>query len=277
MAQTRKSIITLALAASIAMGLSSAQAQSYTFDYHPAYGPPPMGSSPKSIARLLSYENFRSIKLLNAAIMNFGGGEAEIDRLIDQYAEASALYFQNKMTEAAKAFKENQTAIMAVAKQLADKYHKDTTALLTDSIKLNTRAKLKLNLQSRREPLPSDKFLEYAQAGVLKATDYYERFKDAKAVSALELINAIYYYRIAKDNMFQMMRVLADSEAKIQAENEVKAMLAQRLIEPAQKEEVRKEKELQKRNELIAKYLDKFSRDMVDNKNLVYQSKEKDK
>jgi hypothetical protein len=255
--------------------VSSAYAQSYKYDYHPAYEPPPLKADPQAISRLLSYENFRSIKLLNAAIINFGGGEGEIDKLIDQYAEASALYFQNKMFEAARAFRENQAAIMATAKQLAAKYNQDATVILTDSIKMNVRAKYKLQLGGYRDRTASDKFLEQAQGGVLKANDYYERYKDAKSVSALDLINAIYYYRSAKDNMFQMMRVLADAESKRQAEDEVKAMLAKKELEYSRREVKQQELEMQKKKELLAKYLEKYEKDQVDNKNIIYQTREK--
>ncbi|OHD66666.1 MAG: hypothetical protein A2176_05225 [Spirochaetes bacterium RBG_13_51_14] len=257
--------------------ITSAHAQSYKFDYHPAYGPAPLGSNPQSIARLLSYENFRSIKLLNAAIMNYGGGDAELDKLIDQYAEASALYFQNKMMESAKAFKENQAAITATAKQLAQKYHQETNALLKDSINMSIRAKLKLQLKTGQNQLVSDKQLGQAQAGVLKANDYYDRFKDAKSVDAISLITAIYYYRGAKQNMFTMMKVVADSQSKALAEEEVKAMIAKKQLPRSRKEETRRDLENQKRKELESKYLDKYAKDITDNNNQVYQSKEKEK
>jgi hypothetical protein len=252
-------------------------AQSYKFDYHPAYGPAPMGGEPKSIAKLLSYENFRSIKLLNAAILNFGGGDAVIDKLIDQYAEASALYFQNKIMESAKAFKENQAAILAVAKQLAQKYSQDSAMLLKESINLNVRSKMKMQMKGIAGPFSSDKYLEQAQAGILKADEYYERYKDAKSVSAMDLITAIYYYRGAKESMFQMMRVLADSESKFQTDDEMKVLIAKKQVEPARRDETRQAKQEQKRKELIAKYLGKYARDMVDDKNMVYESKEKEK
>jgi hypothetical protein len=261
----------------ISILISPAHAQSYKFDYHPAYGPAPLGGEPQSIAKLLSYENFRSIKLINTAVMNFGGGDAEINKLIDQYAEASALYFQNKMFDSAKAFKENQLAIMTTAKQLAQKYNETTNALLKESINMNIRAKLKLKLKGYEGKPYSDKFLEQGQAGVMKANDYYERFKDAKKVSALEMITGIYYYRGAKESLFQMMKQIAESQSKYEAEAEVNAMIAKKQLPRSKKEETIQEKEEQKKKELLSKYLDKYSRDMVDNKNLVYESREKEK
>jgi hypothetical protein len=261
----------------ISILISPAYAQSYKFDYHPAYGPSPLGGEPQSIAKLLSYENFRSIKLINTAVMNFGGGEAEINKLIDQYAEASALYFQNKMFDSAKAFKENQLAIMTTAKQLAQKYNETTNALLKESITMNIRAKLKLKMKGYEGKLYSDKFLEQGQAWVLKANDYYERFKDAKRVSALEMITGIYYYRGAKESLFDMMRQIADAQSKSEAEAEVNAMITKKQLPRSKKEETIQQKEEQKKKDLLAKYLDKYSRDMVDDKNLVYESREKEK
>lgn len=262
----------------ISILISTAYAQSYKFDYHPSFGPAPLGGDPQSIAKQLSYENFRSIKLLNTAIMNFGGGEAEIDKLVDQYAEASALYFQNKMLESAKAFRENQAAIMTTAKQLSQKFNQDANALLKDSINMNVRAKLKYKMKSNEAGrFTSDKYLEQGQAGVMKANDYYERYKDAKAVSAMDLINAIYYYRGAKDNMFNMMRVIAELQSKSQAEAEVNEMISKKQLQRSQKDETIKEKAGQKKKDLETKYLEKYARDMADNKNQVYVSKEKEK
>jgi hypothetical protein len=261
----------------ISIFISPAFAQNYKFDYHPAYGPAPLGGEPQSIAKLLSYENFKSIKLINTAVMNFGGGDAEVDKLIDQYAEASALYFQNKMFDSAKAFMENQLAIMTTAKQLAQKYNETTNALLKESINMNIRAKLKMKMKGYEGKAYADKFLEQGQAGVLKANDYYERFKDAKKVSALEMITGIYYYRGAKDNLFNMMREIADAQSKTEAEAEVNAMIAKKELTRSKKEETIQQKEEQKKKDLLAKYLDRYSRDMADNKNLVYESREKGK
>jgi len=55
----------LVMSCMVSILISTAYAQSYKFDYNPVYGPAPMGGNPRSIAQQLSYENFRSIKLLN--------------------------------------------------------------------------------------------------------------------------------------------------------------------------------------------------------------------
>jgi hypothetical protein len=220
--------------------ISSASAQLYKYDYSPLYGPLP--PNPLSVTKRLSYENYRSIKLLHAAIMNFGGGEAEVNKLVDQYAEASALYFQNRITESAESFKKNQIEILNTTKRLALKYKEDTAALLTDSIKLNIKNRFSKSFKMIRERDTSyEKYLDNAHWGVAKANDYYDRFKDAKAVSSLDLITSIYYFRAAKDNIFNVIKVQD--------------------MDKAQKEE------------LLAKY----KKEMEDNKNKVYESREKGK
>jgi ribosomal 50S subunit-associated protein YjgA (DUF615 family) len=87
----------------------------------------------------LSYENFRNIKLLRSAILNYGGGEAEVQKLIDQYADATALYFQDKTEEAASKFTENEREIFKVAKKIAGDYHKDSSEFLRKGFKRNAR------------------------------------------------------------------------------------------------------------------------------------------
>lgn len=212
--------------------------QSATFENHPSYGPGPK-SSPQSVSRTLSYENFRNIKLLHSAIMNYGGGEGEIDALIDQYAEASAFYFQNKYTEAARLFEKNQAAILEAAKKLARKYNEDANGMLQQCVKMQIKDALKARIKGKRANETAEKFLGQGQAGVSRANDNFVRFKDATTSSARELITAIYYYRIAKDNFFDMIRVLDMSD---------------------------KDKE-----DLLAKY----KRDMDDNKNKIFVAKEK--
>ena len=95
--------------------------------------------------------------------------------------------------------------------------------------------------------------------------------------SAMDLITAIYYYRGAKDSLFQMMRVMAVEQSRVQAEAEAAAMVARKEIKRSEKEEVMRQKEAQKTKELQAKYLEKYSKDMADNKNIVYESREKEK
>jgi hypothetical protein len=219
---------------------SSLSAQTTSYDYNPLYGPPSF--DPLSVARRLSYENFRSIKLLHAAIMNFGGGEAEVNKLVDQYAEASAMYFQNMIKESAEAFTKNQKEILAAAQRLARKYKEDTDSLLTESIKLNFKNKFDKSFQNiRLEDASAEKYLQNAQWSVAKATDYFDRFKDARTSSAIGLINAIYYFRAAKEEIFKAIKVMNMDQAR--------------------------------KDEFLAKY----KKDIVDDNNKVYESRVKER
>ena len=159
---------------------------------------------PLSVVKLLSYENFKNIKLLQVAIMNYGGGEAEVERLIDQYADASALYFQNRIDEAASKFSENEREILKVAQNITKKYRDDSEALLIQAIKLNIKSSLKRQLKGEKRNEVADKLLSNAQFGVQKASDYHDRYKDAVTAPPRELINSIYYFRLAKENLIQM-------------------------------------------------------------------------
>lgn len=201
------------------------------------YGPPKK-YKPIPLVKRLSYENFRNIKLLTAAIINYGGGEAEIDKLIDNYAEASALYFQNKYEDSAEKFLENEKEILTMAKKLARQYHETSDKLLKESIKLNIKEDLKSSLKGEKDNSQARKFLNNARFAVQRGNDIYVRLKDAKVGSPRELITAIYYYRRAKENMFIMHDLQLDEESK-------------------------------------KKFKDKYKKDIIDNQNKVYKSKEK--
>lgn len=172
-------------------------------DYNPLYGPPPQYQSLPVVKRL-SYENFRNLKLLQAGIENYGGGEAEIQKLVDQYADASALYFQNKVTDAAVAFLKNEAEILETSKKLSTIYKKDSEQLLNGALKVNIKKSLREAMQGKKDDPLSDKFIQNAQFAVQKGNDYYDRYANAKQASPRELVNAIYYYRRAKENIFQM-------------------------------------------------------------------------
>jgi hypothetical protein len=159
---------------------------------------------PLPVVKRLSYENFKNIKLLQSAIMNFGEGESEVERLIDQYAEASALYFQNRIEEAASKFSENERNILKTAQRIAKKYKEDTEDLLIQAIKLNGKTSLQRALKGQKRNEVADKLLANGQFGVQKANDYYDRYKDAVTAPPTELVSSIYYYRRAKENLFLM-------------------------------------------------------------------------
>jgi len=221
------------------MAVSFPALSQYRSTYDPAYGPPSRKSSPVKIVKRLSYQNFKYIKLLQTAVMNYGGGEAELTRLVDQYAEASALYFQNKVEAAADKFVENEKAILKLSQKLAKKYKEDSEKLLNMALKMNIKQSLKRGLKGEKRSHSADKFLGNAKFGVQKANDYFDRYINATSASPRGLVMAIYYYRRSKDNIFSMITVLDIDETR--------------------------------RKDLLEKY----KRDVDDNKNRIYQSRQK--
>ncbi|MBN2039965.1 MAG: hypothetical protein JW864_07995 [Spirochaetes bacterium] len=176
------------------------------------------------VVKSLSYDNFKRIKLLHTAIMNYGGGKEEFDRIVDVYAEASALYFQNKITESANLFTKNKKDIDEVAIRVANVYKKDADELHTSIIKMHVKYNVKMSLKGEKVNPQADVAINGASYGVQKANDYLIRSRP---------VQAIYYFRRAKDSCFQVYKVL---EVPLP---------------------------------------EKFNKDIVDNKNQVYVSKEK--
>jgi len=229
-------IITAFLFIFMLIGSVSAQG----VDYDPTYGPPKRKSRPLSTVKRLSYENFKYIKLLQSAVMNYGGGESEVEKLVDQYAEASALYFQNKTGEAADKFMENEREILKVTQRLAKRYKEDTEKLLNQGLKMNIKDSLKRGLKGKKKDMVAEKSLNNAKFGVQKANDYYDRYINATSASPRGLVSAIYYFRRSKENIFIMIDVMD--------------------IDPEEK----------------TKILKRHKRDIEDNKNKVYRSMEKE-
>jgi hypothetical protein len=197
--------------------------------------------NPLHVAKRLSYENFRDLKMLQTAILNFGGGKDEVDRLIDQYAEASALYYQGRYEESANVFSDNQRDILTSAKRLTTKYKDMSEKLLMDSTKKTIKDELESALKKEKKEGESytELFLNRARFAVNTANDYFDRYKDATTASPMNFIKAIFYYRQAKGNMFELFKTI----------------------------EIDKEKR--------EKILEQYKRDILDNDNRVYQSKEK--
>ncbi|MBN1531559.1 MAG: hypothetical protein JXA20_02750 [Spirochaetes bacterium] len=196
--------------------------------------------NPLHVAKRLSYENFRDLKMLQTAILNFGGGKDEVDRLIDQYAEASALYFQSRYEESANLFSDNQREILISAKRLTTKYKDTSEKLLLDTTKKTIKDELESALKKgKKEENYTELFLNRARFAVNTANDYYDRYKDATTASPMNFIKAIFYYRQAKENMFELFKTI--------------------------------EMDKEKRDGILEQY----KRDIFDNENKVYQSKEK--
>ncbi len=179
---------------------NSVDAQSGEAGFNPQY-------NPVSVVKRLSYENFRNIKLLRTAILNFGGGDAEMQKLIDQYADASALYFQDKVVEAATKFTENERAIFRTAKSIAAQYKKESEEFLTKGIKRNIQINLESEIEGKGRNAVMEKYLDSAKFSLRTGNSIFDDFQyvnENQAGSANRLVTSIYYYRMAKENLFLM-------------------------------------------------------------------------
>lgn len=196
---------------------------------------PSGGSLPEDVITRLSYENFKNIKLLVVPIMNFGGGKAEFDKLVNTYAKASALYFNKEMQEAMKTFQQNEDEIEETAKNLAKTYKERAGEMQKELIEYNI--KLQINLELQGETVNDSALLSMNQAteALLKANDFSERSMP---------IEAIKYYRIAKEKTIKYYEILYK-------------------LEP--------EKYKEKYDEIMKKY----EKDLKDNQNKKWEEKEK--
>ncbi|HOP62342.1 MAG TPA: hypothetical protein PK906_03160 [Spirochaetota bacterium] len=224
--------------------------------------------SPISVVKRLSYENFRNIKLLRAAIFNYGGGEAEVQKLIDQYADATALYFQDKTEEAANKFSENEREIFKIAKKLAGDYHKDSTAFITKGIKRNVQVNIERGVEGKPRDAVMDKYLDNAKMSLKKGSAIFDDYKytgEKTNSSARRLITSIYYYRMAKQNLFMMYQAYSEN-MELETDKDGKK------IDPKKEKEMRAEMfdKLLKED-----YKSDYKKDMQDNNNKVYVSMEK--
>jgi len=217
--------------------------------------------NPASVVKRLSYENFRNIKLLRTAILNFGGGEAEMQKLIDQYADASALYFQDKVVEAAAKFTENERAIFITAKNIAAQYKKESDDFLKNGIKRNIQLNLESEIEGKGRNAVMDKYLDSAKFSLRAANAIFDDFQNVnsnRAGSANRLVTSIYYYRMAKENLFLMYLAHTDTlelDKDRKKDREIKDALMDRLI----KEDFKAD----------------YQKHMQDNKNKIFTSMEK--
>ncbi len=253
----------LALIISV-FAINSAQAQFY--NYNPLYEPPPK-YRPLKLVKRLSYENFKHIKLLQSSIANYGGGDAEVQALVDQYADASALYFQNRINDAANMFTKNEKKIFETSKKLSKIYKEDSEKLMTQALKINIKRKLRRSLDGKKPDPVAEKLLANAQFGIQKANDFYDRFGNAKEASPRGLISAIYYFRRAKENIFLIYeaRYIGDKSYRFKnSEDKVKFI----------KKAIDEDKALSANEKSILKQLYN-SKAVMDNDNKIFKSMEK--
>ncbi len=221
--------------------------------------------NPLKLVQRLSYENFRNIKLLQSALLNYGNGMKDIDLLVNEYAEASALYFQDKIPLAATKFSENQRHILEAAKKLVLIYRKKVNKMVTGVIKYNTRQIIIMSLDGRKRKTTPDKYVRNAGFAYKKANDYVDRYINAKYANPKQLAHAIYYYRRSKENIFIAYK------AYIQMGTNYKKLLR---LEKKNKLTAKQKKEINQKRFLIKK-LAGYEKDMVDNSNKQFKSKDK--
>jgi hypothetical protein len=221
--------------------------------------------NPTSLIKRLTYENLRNIRLLKTAIINFGGGETEVQKLIDQYADATTLYFSDKIEEAAEKFAENEREIFNVAKKLATDYSADSSQFLNKSIKRNIDIiwqKDSENKQHRNAVMA--KCLDNAKSLQKQANTILNDYKnvgDKNTPSARRLITSISYFRLSKENLFIMYEAYISNmelDRDRAKDREMKEQLFDKMINEDYKAD--------------------YKKDMQDNKNQVYtENTEKEK
>ena len=217
--------------------------------------------NPVSLIKRLSYENFKNIKLLRSAILNYGGGEAEVQKLIDQYAEATALYFEDKVDESAVKFSENEREIFKIAKQIATEYNKDASKFLNKGIKRNIQISIQTEVDGKQRDAVMDKYLDNAKSAQKRATSILDDYKytgEKNSSSAQRLVTSIYYYRLAKENLFLMYRAYIEP-MKLDPDKKRDKEMKDQLFDKMVKED----------------YKEDYKKDLQDNKNKVYTSMEK--
>jgi hypothetical protein len=194
-----------------------------------------------AVVQRLSYDNFKNIKMLYSAVMNFGGGQAEFDKLVDGYATASSYYFSRDYEKAAEAFTKNEKDIKDMATKLAQKYKQDSIELNREIIKYQVNAQIKQSLTSEKQN-PADK--RKNQDGLLTAEQKIKQGSESLSMANDELdrahpVQAISLYRRSKENSILFYEALGVKEVKNQ------------------------------------KLSERFARDKADNRNKIYIAKEK--
>ncbi|HNX23500.1 MAG TPA: hypothetical protein PKG60_05600 [Spirochaetota bacterium] len=217
--------------------------------------------NPVSLIKRLSYENFKNIKLLRTAIMNYGGGEAEVQKLIDQYADATALYFEDKVEESATKFTENEREIFKIAKKLATGYSKDSSQFLKKGIKRNVQISIQQEVEGKQRDAVMEKYLDNAKSAQKRANsilDDYKYTNETNSSSAQRLVTSIYYYRLSKQNLFLMYQAYIEP-MKLDPDKKKDQEMKDQLFDKMVKED----------------YKDDYKKDLQDNKNKIFTSMEK--
>jgi hypothetical protein len=218
---------------------------------------------PISLALRLSYENYKNIKLLHTAIINFGGGEAELDKLIDDYAQASTLFFSKNYIESANLFTKNEKEILDIAVRLAKKYKSDTETLHKQLIKMKVKTSLRVAMKERSIRSAWHRSVKETYWATMESI-IHGGAHSLRTANDLEVrvrpVEAIYYYRRSKETFFKAFPLSTDHFSFLS-------------------KDARKQDEKEFYMDLAEKYRfpEKYKKDEVDNKNLIYEIREKKK
>jgi hypothetical protein len=153
----------------------------------------------EAVINRLSYENFKSIKLLRTAIFNYGKGESQFEELVNDYARASALYYRKEYIKSANLFTQNEKNIQDVATQLAKQYKETSEKLHIDVIKMGVKHQLKSSIEKQKPNATVEALISNASYAIHMANDYLVRSHP---------IDAIFYFRRAKENCFKVYEIL---------------------------------------------------------------------
>jgi len=210
---------------------------------------------PKEVIRRLSYENFKNIRMLETAIMNYGGGEEEFDKLVKTYSEASSLYFVKDYEQSAKKFEENEKQIRETAKNIAEKYKAETESWQKEIFEKEVKNRISDSLQGKPDNKVTEKYIGQSAESIIRANDYFDRVRPVQAIGM---------YRLSRDRMLTYLMVRAEElpeetikECKKDPRNYDQCI---KLAQEKQKDEIRQQ----------------YEKIIKDNENQVYISKEKE-
>lgn len=148
----------------------------------------------ENLARQLSFENYSKIRMLRSAIVNYSGQSA-FESIINNYSDASSLYFSRDFIGAANLFVQNDKDINEAASNLCKIYDKDTLSLINSTSNDLIKPKLIQNIKDKEPADPNLKHvLNMASSAMQKARDQNSWGRP---------IDAIYYYRLAKKICFR--------------------------------------------------------------------------
>lgn len=210
---------------------------------------------PKEVIRRLSQENFKNIRLMYSAIMNYGGGEEEFEGLVKTYSEASSLYFSKKYEESAKKFEENEKQIREVAENIAKKYKEETETWQKEILEKDIKDRIVDSLNKKSENKTREKYINQSTESIIRANDYFERVRPVQAINL---------YRLSRDKMLTYLLVRAEElpdETVVECKKDPRTYdQCIKLAQNKQKDEVKVQ----------------YEKIIKDNENQVYVSKEKE-